>query len=648
MVLKDMHGRLTIGLWVALGIGAASLVACSADPAGDPIGGQAGTGGIGGAGGQGGLARPDSSSDIGTDGGATGGGGGPVEAGAERDAAGERAAEAGPSDSGAAEGDVSEAGDAEGGRIESGIADAEGGDASDPTAALGSPWGVAPSASSTRSLASWAPIVAAAGVGWVRAFDHSQTDSSIAIAKANGLELTGFFFFSDPGPLPTFPVNNLTGWRDYVTGMVSKTRGQVRHWEVWNEPPNFSENKSPAAYATIVVNAYDAAKAADPTVQIGLAAQSNHVNWLAQTIDAGARDHFDYVTVHPYEILGLVEHGWEAEYMSIVPTLRKMLADKNPSKRDVPVWFTEVGEPVSGTITEGHQADTLVKAYVMGIAQGVARIHWFEPLDGDSGPFGLIDSNGVKRPSYTALSMLALHLGQKPRYAGWLLLNDAHYAFVFEGAAAPVMIAWALPGQRASVSLGVPSLVVEPRTGMSSTTDSYELTSSPVIFVGISATFVAQARTNAARPFPWSSDFSSATSVSYTAGAAELGLHPLGTRTIVTVDGGPALDVGASSGTSFTVDPNFSSYTTSPLRITAVVRRSGSDAAGFNLKYEATSGWKSTGSWYGVPGSDQWYTQTWTVTDAQFVGKWGYQFTFDSDSTQNSKYRIQSVTVAKP
>jgi len=104
----------------------------------------------------------------------------------------------------------------------------------------------------------------------------------------------------------------------------------------------------------------------------------------------------------------------------------------------------------------------------------------------------------------------------------------------------------------------------------------------------------------------------------------------------------------ASSGTSFTVDPNFSSYTTAPLQITAVVRRSGIDAAGFNLKYEATSGWKSTGSWYGVPGSDQWYTQTWTLTDAQFVGKWGYQFMFDSDSTQNSKYRIQSVTVAKP
>jgi hypothetical protein len=98
---------------------------------------------------------------------------------------------------------------------------------------------------------------------------------------------------------------------------------------------------------------------------------------------------------------------------------------------------------------------------------------------------------------------------------------------------------------------------------------------------------------------------------------------------------------------SFSVDPNFSSYTTVPIKVTAVVRRNGADSAGFNLKYESKTGWKGSGSWYTVPGSDQWYTQEWTLTDAQFVGKWGYNFSFDSDSTQYSKYSIKSVTVMK-
>src|SRR5262249_445267 len=102
-----------------------------------------------------------------------------------------------------------------------------------------------------------------------------------------------------------------------------------------------------------------------------------------------------------------------------------------------------------------------------------------------------------------------------------------------------------------------------------------------------------------------------------------------------------------SSSQVFTVDPNFLSYTTVPISITAVLRANGSASAGFNLKYESTSGYKGTGSWYTIPGSDQWYTKTWTITDPQLVGKWAYNFAFDSDSTTYSGYSIQSVTVSK-
>jgi hypothetical protein len=135
--------------------------------------------------------------------------------------------------------------------------------------------------------------------------------------------------------------------------------------------------------------------------------------------------------------------------------------------------------------------------------------------------------------------------------------------------------------------------------------------------------------------------------VSYSAEGGAKGLHPLGTIQLITIDGDPAHDVSPGPSVAFTVDPNFCSYCAGPLQITAVVRRNGSDGAGFNLKYESTSGWQGTASWYDVPGSDQWYTQTWMLPDPQFVGKWGYHFAFDSDSTDHSKYSIQSVTVMK-
>ncbi|HWB60134.1 MAG TPA: hypothetical protein VG733_11625, partial [Chthoniobacteraceae bacterium] len=70
------------------------------------------------------------------------------------------------------------------------------------------------------------------------------------------------------------------------------------------------------------------------------------------------------------------------------------------------------------------------------------------------------------------------------------------------------------------------------------------------------------------------------------------------------------------------------------------------DNAGFGLKYESTSGYKGVG-WYTVPDNKQWYTKSWRIDDAQFVGKWGYSFTLDSDGNQYNKYYIQSVTVTK-
>lgn len=46
-------------------------------------------------------------------------------------------------------------------------------------------------------------------------------------------------------------------------------------------------------------------------------------------------------------------------------------------------------------------------------------------------------------------------------------------------------------------------------------------------------------------------------------------------------------------------------------------------------------------------GDDQWYVASWDVDDDQFVGKWGYHFSFDSDSTMYSQYSVQRVTVRK-
>ena len=515
---------------------------------------------------------------------------------------------------------------------------------------LESPWGVAPSHAAGWGVGSWSKEIADAGVHWMRGFHQGEMDRVLPIIEKNGFQVAGILQWSKKGVPHTFPSDALPEWKTYVGDVIRKTKGRVRYWEVWNEPPNFSQSKSPADYAKIVAAAYAAAKEADPSVQIGLAAQSVNLNFLAQALDDGAAGNFDYVTVHPYEIMDMVAHGWEPQFMSIVPTIRKMLADKSPTKKDVPVWFTEVGQPVEKAITQEMQSDTLLKAYVLGLAQGVRRIHWFEGIDGDSGPFGLIAGNtgsAPKRLSYTALTQLIRALGQAPRFVGWLLIDGKHYGFVFDGPSGAVLATWSAPGVSAKVSLGGKVRVVQPRSGEATESTSIELTNSPVLVDGLPARIVADARANVGHPFPWGGDFTGAASVSWEAPGAEKGLHPVGPAKTLTIDGKEARDISAGPGQSFTVDPNFLSWAKVPIKITAVLRRNGEKAAGFNLKYESTTGWKGGEGWYTIPAGAQWTTKTWTIKDPQFVGKWGIHFSFDSDSTQHSSYSLESVTVTK-
>src|SRR5207244_2936009 len=142
----------------------------------------------------------------------------------------------------------------------------------------------------------------------------------------------------------TLPVNNLPAWSKYVSEVVKHARGRINHWEVWNEPPNGTGRDQTAAdYAKIVIAAYDAAKAVDPTCKIGIAAKSVAVTYLDQAIAAGAKGHFDYVTLHPYEVAGcpITHPGTEVVYLQIAGTLKKMLAARDPAKVNCPIIFTE-------------------------------------------------------------------------------------------------------------------------------------------------------------------------------------------------------------------------------------------------------------------------------------------------------------------
>lgn len=454
----------------------------------------------------------------------------------------------------------------------------------------------------------------------------------------------------------SLPVNHLEGWSRYVREIVDHSAGRVKWWEVWNEPPNFTgRDQTPADYAKIVVAAHDAAKSADPDCLVGLAAKSAHVNYLEQVILAGAKDHFDFITLHPYEVLdGVAENaGSETVFLNIVPALRRMLAARNPEKADVPVIFTELG--VDSRKGADLQAAGLVKAYVLGLAQGVACIQWFEGRDGDSGPLGLIDREGKPRLAYHALGRLIEHLGQHPRYLGWVQFEQRHCGFLFEGAAGTVMVAWVRGGEEpGEIEMSSLFRILDTVSGELSHTAAHPLSPTPVLVLDVPDTLVEEAKRNRGKLLPWGGDYSDASSVSLTVEngrSVENGLHTRSGDSVadaVVAYGGSARAGNVPGGNLFIVDPGFLSYDRVPLEISVKVRRNeANENAGFKLVYESVDGFKTAGGWYTVPDNREWHTVTWRIEDPQFVNYWGYNFSLVSDGNTFNRYFLQSVTVKK-
>ena len=449
------------------------------------------------------------------------------------------------------------------------------------------------------------------------------------------------------------PMEDLPAWSDYVSHVVAHCKGRIKYWEVWNEPPNFiAKGQTAADYAAIVRTAYDAAHAADPNCLVGLAAKSVHVNWLEQTILAGAKDHFDYITLHPYETLGAVTEdvGYEPVFLNIVPTVRKMLAAQDPARANVPIIFTEIGSDAGKD--PDKPAAALVKAYAMAIAQGVTCVDWFEGMDGDSGPMGLLKADGTPRPACTAYAQILQHLGAHPAYLGWLLLHGKDYGFVFQGAKSTVLIAWAGPGPSEPLDLRQAASITNPLTGATNPAGAVTLTADPVIVERVPSDLLQQAVAHQGEPLPWGGDYTHAGSISITFGATtvENGLHTMAGRDIaadVIAYGGNARSGDVPGGNAFMVDPGFLTYTPTPIEIRIVVRRNAAnDKAGFHLVYESTHGFKSLG-WYTVPDNQSWHTVSYKVDDEQFVGMWAFNFLLNSDGHTFDKYEIRSVTVTK-
>ena len=528
------------------------------------------------------------------------------------------------------------------------------------------PWGLATSSSGMKDAASWMPKMRTTGAGWVRGFPEwnsvepregewhwDKADAFIESAEHNGLRLSACLMGSVPwsGDKPhTFPVANLAAWSDFVSQSVKRYHDRIKYWEVWNEGNGgFNSGHHTAVdYAALAAAVNAAAKKIDPTAQTGLSVASFDPAYLRRTIESmpkkGGSAPFDFLCIHPYELADGV--GGDVPYLWMSQMLRDTLKDCAPEKIGANVWITEVGRNVAHKKdqpeAERDAAMSMVKLYVMALAQGIRVVDWFEAQDpaGEEPGFGLAKRDGSERQGFAAFRTMTSTLGSSPKYRGWVdkIEQAPVMGFLFQNGEAKVLVAWKIAGE-ADRPWPAGNKAIDIR-GEKATI----ISDSPNFILNPSESVITQAEHSKELPFPWGGDFSKATAVNGTPGAAKPmgGVVQTGERMMPKVsypDGSSGILLGANERVQFYVHPSFASVNTTEYYVRIKVRRVVPGNVGMNLVYEVADSkgatpYRNQGTWFSMPKEDGWHPFTWHVKDACFAKMWGYDISFVPEQSQ--------------
>ena len=236
------------------------------------------------------------------------------------------------------------------------------------------------------------------------------------------------------------PPYKLEQWGGFVSRTVSRFRGRVRTWEIWNEPgcvPDFS----PELYAQICKVTYAQAQRADPKCKlVGFAGVG--LPYIDKAASAGALEAMDIVGEHSYAQLARPEGGMPERCEQL-----RSLLDKH--HKPMPIWHTEQGTGadgdgyVAGLLTEEDCAASLVKGYVCALAAGVEKFFWFSSQTSPTYGWAVFYEDYVPRPRLVALNGMASVL-EGAAFRERVELSDDLAAYVFEKGKDAVAVAWNL------------------------------------------------------------------------------------------------------------------------------------------------------------------------------------------------------------
>ena len=235
-------------------------------------------------------------------------------------------------------------------------------------------------------------------------------DRRVAVARREGISIyaivSGFPDWVEP-----YTPAALDGYCRFLEAAVARYKGDVHHWEIWNEPNIFFWQGPKEMYNTLLTKAYHAVKEADPAAKVlGMSTAGIDYNFIARSMARGTP--FDELTIHPYRTL--LDDGELLEELRIVSDL--------VGKRRV--WITEFGWAVHtphnaieqdfAPNSRRAQAEYLARAYLCAFASGAApNTSWYNFRDDGDDPMYFESNMGI----------MTLDLRPKPAYAAYATMT---------------------------------------------------------------------------------------------------------------------------------------------------------------------------------------------------------------------------------
>lgn len=257
----------------------------------------------------------------------------------------------------------------------------------------------------------------------------------------------------DEGRTPSTPAG-INAYGAYTQALVEHYKSPaVEVYNEFNNPPlNTSACGTTAAcYLPLLKAGAAAVKATHPdTLIVGPATAHQDDPWLSALYAAGGLDYLDAITFHPYDYNRA--KGPEFIEASLKQAVNRIKEHNNGHSK--PIWITELGW-TTASYNEKEQADNLVRAETISLANDVEKFFWYDLVNDHEGAthhegnFGLLRQVSDRvpafapKPSGVAQAVLIRKVSGKTFSSRDALGNSSTYSYAFGTGSTTTRIAWA-------------------------------------------------------------------------------------------------------------------------------------------------------------------------------------------------------------